>query len=203
MEMNVSIIDTPFFLNYNYYTCSMTYKTIDTIFQQINEDTSAAEAHGMATGMLCIDCSAEAASWLNEAVHEPERLLEEERSMLDALFEKTRELLEGDSFEFDLLLPEDDCPLYERAAALKSWCQGFSFGVGYSSSTSDWPGETGEILKDIMEFSRMDTEVEGEGEGEGEEDENAFMEINEYLRAAVLLLAEELSDNGDGERVVH
>ncbi len=197
MEMNVSIIDTPFYLNYDYYTCSMAYKTIDTIFQQIDEDSSAAEAHGMATGMLCMDYRTETTAWLNEAVHEQGRLLEEERSTLDALFETTRELLESNSFEFDLFLPDDDCPLHERVDALKSWCRGFLFGVGYSSSSKDWPGDTGEIVKDITEFSRMDAEVEDE------EDENAYMEIHEYLRAAVLLFAEEFNESGDSNRVIH
>ena len=94
-------------------------------------------------------------------------------------------------------MPEEDYPLEERAAALTGWCQGFLYGVGAVSSTADWPGETGEILKDIMEFSRLDTEVDGE------DDENALMEINEYLRAAVLLITEELNDGGDGGKVLH
>ena len=175
----------------------MTYRTIDSIFQNIDETLCAAEAHGMAAGMLCIDNRTENTVWLNEVTQESDKILEEERSMLVSLFEKTRELLvSDDSFEFDLFLPEEECPLQERAVALTSWCQGFLYGVGYASSTADWPGEAGEILKDIMEFSRLDTEVVGE------DDENALMEINEYLRAAVLLITEELNDGGD-EKVLH
>lgn len=158
----------------------------------------AAEAHGMATGMLCIDNRTENTVWLNEVTQESNKLLEEERTILVFLFEKTKELLvSDDSFEFDLFLPEEDCPLHERAAALTSWCQGFLFGIGFASSTAEWPGETGEILKDIMEFSRLDAEVDGE------DDENALMEINEYLRAAVLLVTEELNEGGDSENVLH
>ena len=48
-----------------------------------------------------------------------------------------------------------------------------------------------EILKDISEFTKLDTQVEGE------EDEAAFVELTEYLRSAVFLLKAELIPNSN------
>ena len=55
--------------------------------------------------------------------------------------------------------------------------------------------EVREIIKDITEFTKLGIEVEGN------EDENAFMEIREYLRSAVLILRDELKQ--DAEHVIH
>jgi len=170
----------------------MTYQVINSIFERMDAAMCAAEAHGMAAGMLCLNARAESARWLNEMFPDAAPLLDEDKTLLLRLFEQTRDLLASDEFEFDLFLPEDEALLGERIEALSSWCQGFLFGVGSSYSESVWPGDVGEILKDIMELTKLDAEAEGE------EDESAFMEITEYLRSAALLLRDELGSNTAG-----
>lgn len=171
----------------------MTYQTINAIFTRHAADLDVAEAHGMASGLLCVDIRAKADDWLRELFPEDISLTEEENNLLLALFEQTRELLnaQDEQFAFDLLLPDDDAELPEQVEALRHWCQGFLFGVGYAKSTSVWPGDCGEIMRDIVEFTKVDAEVEGE------EDENAFMEIHEYLRSAVLLIRDQLMENAE------
>ena len=115
---------------------------------------------------------------------------DEDRATLIHLFEDTRSLLASDDFEFDLFLPDDDVLLSEQVEALTYWCQGFLLGVGFTHATSDLSKEVREILKDIIEFTKLDTEAEGE------EDESDFMEITEYMRSAVLLLRSELNQKG-------
>jgi uncharacterized protein len=175
----------------------MAYQVINSIFEHMDADVCAAEAHGMATGLLCINAKAESANWLNELFQESALLRDEDRALLLRLFEQTRNFLDSDEFEFDLFLPEDEVLLGERIEALSYWCQGFLFGVGAAYSASVWPGDVGEILKDIMEFTKLDAEAEDE------EDESAFMEITEYLRSAVLLLRDELSSSANGADTVH
>ncbi|WP_031433918.1 UPF0149 family protein [Methylomarinum vadi] len=171
----------------------MTYQTINAIFTGHAADLDVAEAHGMASGLLCVDIRAKADDWLRELFPEDVSLTEEENSLLLALFEQTRELLnaQDEQFAFDLLLPDDDAELSEQVEALRHWCQGFLFGVGYAKSTSVWPGDCGEIMRDIVEFTKVDAEADGE------EDENAFMEIHEYLRSAVLLIRDQLMENAE------
>lgn len=159
---------------------------------QSDPELSAAQAHGMATGMLCVNEQAQSAEWLTELFRNAEQATEEGKAALVHLFEETRSLLASDDFEFDLLLPDDEASLSEKVEALTYWCQGFLLGVGVTHAASDWPREVTEILKDIIEFTKLDTDAEGE------EDENDFMEITEYIRSAVLLLRDEF--NGGGER---
>jgi uncharacterized protein YgfB (UPF0149 family) len=172
----------------------MAYKTCNAIIVKSDSELSAAEAHGMATGMLCINEKADSAYWLTELLHNVSPLIDEDKNLLVRLFEETRRLLASDEFEFDLLLPEEDASLIEQVGGLKNWCRGFLFGVGSSASASNWSKEVREIMKDITEFTRLDVNVEGE------EDERAFVEIIEYLRSAVLLLRDELG-NDSGEIV--
>ena len=171
----------------------MTYKACNAIIVQSDAELSAAEAHGMATGMLCVDEQAESASWLVELLDDSSSVPEENKNVLVRLFEETRRLLASDEFEFDLFLPEDDASLIEQVEALKNWCRGFLFGVSSGTSAANFPKDAREILKDIVEFTKLDANAEGD------EDERAYMEITEYLRSAVLLLRDELGNSSDEE----
>lgn len=172
----------------------MVYPIVNALLVQSNEDLSAAEAHGMATGLLCVNTQTTSAYWLGELLHESGPITDEDKELLIRLFEETRRLLASDDFdfEFDLLLPDDDELLQEQVVALKNWCRGFLLGVGSARLNADFSAEAHEILKDISEFTKLDSDAEGE------EDEGALIEITEYLRSAVLLLRDELSgDAGD------
>lgn len=166
----------------------MTYTTIDTLFQHHDGALNAAEAHGIATGMLCVDLRCEATAWLHEVLRDADSIESETRELLVALFESTRRLLQDIDFQFDLLLPDEESSLQQQAETLRDWCQGFLFGIGYSHSSGDWPGECGEILQDIVEISRLNTQAEDE------EDENALMQLHEFLRTAVLLMQHEFTN---------
>ncbi len=185
----------------------MTYSIINTIVVRSDAGLSAAQAHGMASGMLCANEHSQSTQWLTELFRNAAPIADEDKAVLVDLFEETRSLLASDDFEFDLLLPaDDDCMdaggrathgavadalLSEQVEALTYWCQGFLWGVGFTHATSDLSKEAKEILKDIVEFTKLDTEAEGE------DDESDFMEITEYMRSAVLLLRSELNDGGE------
>ncbi len=171
----------------------MAYPIINAILVKNEADFCAAEAHGMAAGLLCANEKTDSDYWLNELLHDTPAIADEQRLLLIRLFEETRRLLTGDQFEFDLFLPDDDAPLIEQVEALKSWCQGFLFGIGSAATKSDYSRDAHEILSDITEFTKLDTAAEEENE----EDAHAFMELTEYLRSAVLLLRDELSYNTD------
>lgn len=177
----------------------MLYQDINTLVEKNDAELSAAEAHGMATGMLCVNNRTEIEFWLRELLKDADAVNTDDRTILGNLFEKTKNLLVSDEFAFELLLPDEDSPLSEQVEALRKWCQGFLFGIGSTSSTSDstssWPEEIREVVKDIAEFTKLDPETEDE------EAENDFMELTEYLRAAVIFLRTELSS--DDNRTVH
>jgi len=170
----------------------MAYQTINTIFQRNESDLTAAEAHGLATGMLCIESKIEEANWLSQLLPDDVVLIDEDKTILLALFEQTRKLLndEEDGFRYNLFLPGEDEPLNEQLEALRSWCEGFLFGIGYSRSSSDWPGETGEIMKDLVEFTKLDADIDEQMD----EDDAALIEIQEYIRVAVMMVKEQFME---------
>ena len=174
----------------------MAYQTINTLFKRNETDITASEAHGLATGILCIESKAEAANWLAELLPDEIILDEEDKTILMSLFEQTRKLLnkDDDSFGYDLFLPGDDAPFNEQLIAIRDWCDGFLFGIGYTRSSSEWPGETGEIIKDIVEFTKLDTQDQDELEG----DDGAIMEIQEYLRVAAMMIRDQLNETEQG-----
>ena len=172
----------------------MAYKACNAIIVQSDAELSAAEAHGMATGILCVDEQAESVVWLAELLQNSGSVIDADKNVLVRLFEETRRLLASDEFEFDLFLPEEDASLSEQVEGLKSWCRGFLFGVGSGTAATNWSKDVREILKDITEFTKLDANAEGE------EDESALVEITEYLRSAVLLLRDELGESSGEQK---
>ena len=170
----------------------MFYQDLNTIIVNIDPDLSAAEAHGMAAGMLCVNGRTEANFWLHELFQGVEDFNNDDRAILQDLFEATKRLLASDEFTFGLLLPEENGPLSEQLEALRQWCKGFLYGIGSTAPTQDWSEDSREIVKDIAEFIKLDTDAEGE------EAENDFMEITEYLRASVMFLRTELNSVYNG-----
>ena len=166
------------------------YHAVSTVLEKYDADMGAAEAHGIAVGMLCVELKADVQNWLHELFTEQNDLTDEDKTIMVDLFERSRELLDPDTeeFSFDLLLPDDDESLSEQAEALRVWCQGFLFGVGYAQTSAEWPDDSAEVMRDLIELTKIDTDVDGE------EDEDALIEVHEYLRAAVLTVRDQFSD---------
>ncbi len=172
----------------------MAYQILSSIFQRYNSDLSVAQSHGMATAMLCVNRHSDAINWLHEIFEAHEQPIEEDKAQIVNLFEQTRNLLDPDDslFEFDLFLPEN-VNLSEKAITLANWCEGFLWGIGCSQSKADWQRETNEILRDMVAFTKLDNEVEDDND----DDEAALTQIHEYLRAAVLIIRDELSSDSN------
>lgn len=167
------------------------FEELQSMLEACDADMGAAETHGLASGMLSVQFDADFNRWLT-AIFDTEAQLQavtdDDKQSLTALFYGTLELLKDESFEFDLLLPGDDGRISERAKALSEWCQGFLYGVAYMGVGDDakWGEEGRGILRDMMEISRLDAD------GSEDADEQSFIELHEYVRAAVHVLMGEL-----------
>ncbi len=88
------------------------------------------------------------------------------------------------SFDFALLLPEPDASLAQRSGALFEWCRGFLGGFGLAAGRRpSLSEESTEALADIAKLAAAQAQADGD-----EEDEEALVEIEEFVRVAVLLL---------------
>ena len=172
----------------------MDYQTLNRIFLNSAAEITAAEAHGMATGMLCINNHDSSDRWLSELFGD-ETSVDKQKTLLGAWYDETGQALANNQFDFRLFLPDGNTCLSEQANALIDWCRGFLYGFGSRVQSAKMTPDTEEIVKDLYEISCMDSRVEGE------DDEAAFMEITEYIKAAVLLIYEELKINVN--RAVH
>ena len=160
------------------------------MLRTLRSTVAAAESHGCLCGALCTTQQYPIESWLDELVPEPQDEPDSEREPLRLLFADTMRALRGDEMEFQLLLPDDDDPLVERASALSQWCQGFlyGFGTGQPMAREELTSEVEEVLRDLTHISQASVETGADAE----EEEQAYAEIVEYVRAGVQLIHDEL-----------
>lgn len=165
---------------------TLPYHQVQDVICSEPSSISAAEAHGVLTGMLCVCGDLKLAQWLAALFDSRESgVAEADMPTLSQLCEQTRRALRQNDYAFELLLPDEETELRLRAAALGEWCQGFLYGVGLQGAPGEWTQDTAEVLSDLAEISRLDSDVEGEA------DEAAFTEINEFVRIAVQMVLEE------------
>ena len=156
-----------------------------------------AECHGVVCGLLVRrpDSAPDAFFLLLtmlEILAEPGLALEE--SLQELHHASVCQLADKD-MRFVIWLPHDEDPLEERTRALAQWCNGFlaGFGSGQDGRLDTLSEEADESLADLQQIALAEVADEaGAGEEEREEEEMAFMEIVEYIRIAVLILAEDL-----------
>jgi len=181
------------------------YDDLQSILESNEATMGASEAHGLAAGMLCVQFDADISRWLAavfDTDDQVDALVVDDKQSLSMLFQGTLELLKADGFIFDLLLPDDDQRIGVRANELSEWCQGFLYGVAYMGvgDDKDWSEENRGVLRDLMEVSRLDSD------NSDDSDEQAFLELQEYVRAAVQVLLADLQELGterDNEPRLH
>jgi yecA family protein len=166
---------------------------LDAALEQVETEMEAEECHGTLTGLFCAKGELTPEEWLGYIGHylDPNDLLA--KAALDTfgkLYEQTRQGLNDSTLDFHPLLLGDEASVEERIESLGQWCQGFLLGLSAGGVTEldKMPGDSGEILRDLVEIARAGSyELEG-----GEEDENSFLQLLEYVRTGILLINEEL-----------
>ncbi|QYX51977.1 YecA family protein [Pseudomonas sp. S07E 245] len=165
------------------------YTAFAALLSSNGHPVSPAELHGLLIGRSCAGAGFDAEAWLADAANtlevEPNDSV---RNALIGLQEMVKAELTGDDVALVLLLPGDEQPLTERAAALGEWCQGFIAGFGLNAGGKDLSTEAKEVLQDLVAISQVQDALE-----ESEDGESDYMEVTEYLRVAPLLLFTELA----------
>jgi uncharacterized protein len=158
----------------------------------------ACELHGSLCGYVSGGGRASPADWLQRlALDDASTTAPAADSALQRLFEATLAELDDDDLGFELLLPDDDTPLAQRADALISWCRGFLGGFGLA--TGEHPPlspEAAEALDDLGKIAGSALAYE-----DPEADEEALAEVSEYVRVAALLLHGDCNRRGGASRL--
>lgn len=176
------------------------YPELTAVLKQQAVALTAAEIHGLLSGMLCGGNND--SSWqtlvydlTNDGEAFPQVLLQP----LQALYQVTRDTLEDEGFSFQLLLPEgDDISVFQRADALAGWVNHFLLGLGMvQPKLSKVKGEAGEAIKDLRNIAQL-----GYDEDENQEElEQSLEEVAEYVRVAAILCHSEFTQPLPPERV--
>jgi uncharacterized protein YgfB (UPF0149 family) len=169
------------------------YAAVAAAMQRCSMPQSPAETQGFALGLHIAGMAEPLALWRQELYSDldPADVLANEcRDLLDQVFASVFVAEDAESMQLALLLPQDIEVDRARVGAVRDWCQGFlfGFGLGGESLTARLSGEARELLRDITEMTRLDTdEVENSAENQA-----ALIEIEEFLRVGVMLMRDEL-----------
>ncbi|MFB9067324.1 UPF0149 family protein [Pseudofulvimonas gallinarii] len=149
---------------------------------------TAAELHGSLCGFLCAGGQPTPGQWLDQLRIDPAGLDGGSRDDLEKLRRSTIHQLDDPELGFALMLPDDDSGMAQRVNALSQWCGGFlgGYGLGAPAVAGRLSDDGKDALRDLGRIAQFGYEA-----GEEEEDENAFAEILEYVRVAVVLLRQE------------
>ncbi len=143
------------------------------------------ELHGSLCGYLSGGGKSNADDWMQQLALDVERT-PVSGGALDQLHAATVAQFAAQDFDFQLLLPEDDALLAERADALVAWCSGFLGGFGLAAPAADaLSDEASEALHDMGRIAASNLAYENAAV---DSDEDALIEIVEYVRVAALLV---------------
>jgi len=166
-----------------------TYIELSESLQDTPFKMHAAEAHGLVSGILT-GTPAIAPDW--ESLVAGEKTTGRTHELLQSLHDGIAQQLYDLLFEFQLLLPQEEVVLAERAEALTFWCQGYLTGIKLVGikMTDREPGEATEAIADLIEIAKMNyDEVVA-----SDEDEDAYIELVEYVRMAAIVIYEDLRE---------
>lgn len=157
-----------------------------------NVKAHASEIHGVLTGLICAGFPFEDTSYvsmLNDLFNSGEGLTTQVKSIIKQMFSELWTDILDDAYGFQLMLPDDDDSIVERGHALSVWVQGFNLGFGLQQKDSPVISEeVKEVITDFAEIANLSDEME-----EDEATEQAYFEINEYVRISALLCFSELA----------
>lgn len=176
------------------------YQTVTESISGLKLPYSVSELHGLLCGYLVAGKTHQGELMMQSLltksiVDEASRAAS--RMLFDVITVSQQQLAHFE-FDFELLLPEDDTSLIDRAHAFTEWCEGFVQGLKVAGITAEQlqEEEVQDALQHISEFAQLDYQALTLGEN----DERAFMEVSEYTRMAVLQIYADLKSKNNTDR---
>lgn len=167
------------------------YAELAAAMQRCSMPQTPAESQGFALGLYVARVEEPLSVWQKELYSDfdpADALAGECRRALDRVFADVFAAGDSESMQLTLLLPQDIVVDSTRVGAVRDWCQGFlyGFGLGGERAAGRLPDQSRELLQDIAEMTRLDTEdVENNAENQ-----SALIEIEEFLRVGIMLMCD-------------
>ena len=176
----------------------ITYDDLHLILDICGSARCAGEVHGLLCSHLSVNGKEGIFIWYQEILHGikiDENVKDQIDLIFDNLVEATWHQLVERQSEFILLLPDDIDSAVDRANAMAKWCEGFLYGLVSGKNSSNLnkilsTNPIADIISDVVQIAR----VKSDDKEDVEVEESAYTELNEYLRVAIQLIYEELSD---------
>ncbi|MBC8946066.1 MULTISPECIES: YecA family protein [Xenorhabdus] len=160
------------------------YQSFDEILHQQSVALTAAEMHGLISGLLC--GGNHDSSWqtlVHDLANDGLAFSQILAQSIRELYEVTFESLDDSNFNFNLLLPDDEAGVFACADALAGWVNHFLLGLGVADPKITEKKEIQEVITDLRNIGML-----GYDEGEDQEElSQALEEVLEYVRVAVQL----------------
>ena len=176
---------------------AMNFRELDILLIDAKTGTHAAECHGFLCGYLCLFRELNEDTFTQYLFTDmaDSEMLNECSKKLGELATEVMDGISAQDFTLELFLPDDNCPLNERGAALVQWCEGFLYGLSIAGllELDLLSAEGREIIQDLYKICRLNVDNIAE---QGEDEEAAFMELTEYVRMGAIMLYEEFQQTG-------
>ncbi|MEW8505639.1 MAG: UPF0149 family protein [Candidatus Thiodiazotropha sp.] len=170
------------------------YSRLEGALNSIGLDIGASEIHGVICGLVCAGTSQSHVDWMEALFAEwpdEDLLAREARELIGQLYFATREQIGSESLSFMPFLADDSQAIAVRAKGLCDWCVGYLYGLGLAGITDrQLEGDAREALQDISHFTRLDYDSLDSGEAT----EQAYTELQEFLKVVTILIWGELAD---------
>jgi len=181
------------------------YDEVNAELGAVHAGVRASECHGFLCGYFCTKNTVVVDLWRDNLLTGIDDTVNVDDcvEILTQLANQVREEILSEEISFELLLPDDESTVTQRANALAEWCAGFATGLGMGGmgEKPQLNDECDEFVKDIVSISRIDTTMD-----EGEDAEAALFEIVEYIRVGTIMLHQEwhqIDINNERSKVLH
>lgn len=172
------------------------YDRLTEFFEQHGILSNASEVHGILTGMVAGGASLKGDDWLlllSDLINEGQQFPPAVREKLEEMANDITVGMSDPDLSYQMVLPGDHQPLYERLQALIAWVQSFLVGFGVNQTNlAGLSADLREAIDDMVEIAKLDFAIDDE-----EDAERAYFEIVEYLRISAVLCFTELGQNSE------
>ena len=178
------------------------YNQVEALLENVALEKRASEWHGFLCGAIAVDIAYPLVTSIQTMISNTAEVAmgNDLSGQFDEVYSTVLAQLTDSNLQFQLCLPEgEDVGLGEQVNALAEWCAGFLYGLANAGiqTKGTLSADVQEILQDVGAIAQVDGV-----ELANEEEEVSFIELVEFVRVAVLLLAEEVQPM-KSSRTVH